>query len=118
MTVDTQEENRAVGKQLVQALRGAPQWGAMNPQLGPPMGKTWYDSLQTKVTKRYSHGLDIQYAFTWQKELANGANSDTSYLTPNPALNGKYTMLGKVVKGIEVADKVMPDDVIKNVTVK
>jgi hypothetical protein len=39
-----------------------------------------------KVTKRYSHGLDVQYAFTYQKELANGANSDTSYLTPNPPL--------------------------------
>jgi hypothetical protein len=26
----------------------------------------------------------VQYAFTWQKDLANGANSDTSYLTPNP----------------------------------
>jgi hypothetical protein len=39
-----------------------------------------------KVTKRYSHGLDAQYAFTYQKELANGANSDTSYLTPNPPL--------------------------------
>jgi len=38
------------------------------------------------VTKRYSHGLDVQGAFTWQKELTNGANSDTSYLTPNAAL--------------------------------
>jgi len=73
-------------QQLGQALRPYPQWNGIPPFLGPPLGTTWYDSLQMKVTKRYSHGLDIQYAFTWQKELANGANSDTSYLTPNPAL--------------------------------
>jgi Carboxypeptidase regulatory-like domain/TonB dependent receptor len=71
---------------LGQALRPYPQWNGVPPFLGPPLGSTWYDSLQMKVTKRYSHGLDAQYAFTYQKELANGANSDTSYLTPNPPL--------------------------------
>jgi hypothetical protein len=71
-------------QQLGQALRPNPQWFGVPPFLGPPLGDTWYDSLQAKVTKRYSHGLDVQYAFTWQKELANGANSDTSYLTPAP----------------------------------
>jgi hypothetical protein len=71
---------------LNQALRPYPQWFGVPPFLGPPLGDTWYDSLQMKVTKRYSHGLDLQGAFTWQKELTNGANSDTSYLTPNPPL--------------------------------
>ena len=71
---------------LNQAIRPFPQWFGVPPFLGPPLGDTWYDSLQTKVTKRYSHGLDVQGAFTWQKELTNGANSDTSYLTPNPPL--------------------------------
>jgi Carboxypeptidase regulatory-like domain/TonB dependent receptor len=71
---------------LNQALRPYPQWNGVPPFLGPPLGDTWYDSLQAKVTKRYSHGLDIQTAFTWQKELTLGANSDTSYLTPNPPL--------------------------------
>ena len=69
---------------LGQALRPDPQWFGVPPFLGPPLGDTWYDSLQAKVTKRYSHGLDVQYAFSWQKELTNGANSDTSYLTPSP----------------------------------
>ncbi len=71
---------------LNQAIRPYPQWFGVPPFLGPPLGDTWYDSLQAKVTKRYSHGLDVQGAFTWQKELTNGANSDTSYLTPNPPL--------------------------------
>jgi hypothetical protein len=71
---------------LRQALRDHPQWLGVPPFLGPPMGNTWYDSLQVKVTKRFSHGLDMQAAFTWQKELSLGANSDTSYVTPGPAI--------------------------------
>jgi carboxypeptidase family protein len=71
---------------LNQALRPFPQWLGIPPFLGPPLGTTWYDSLQTKVTKRYSHGLDVQGAFTWQKELTNGVNSGTSYFTPGTLL--------------------------------
>jgi hypothetical protein len=71
---------------LNQALRPYPQWLGIPPFLGPPMGVTWYDSLQAKVTKRVSHGLSLDAAFTWQKELALGVNSDTAYLTPAPTL--------------------------------
>ena len=71
---------------LNQALRPYPQWNGVPPFLGPPLGDTWYDSLQAKVTKRFSHGLDVQGAFTWAKELTLGANSDTSYFTPGPLL--------------------------------
>jgi hypothetical protein len=72
---------------LVQALRPHPQWGAgIPPFLGPPLGDTWYDSLQAKVTQRFSRGLTLQAVYTFSKELTNGANSDTSYLTPNPPL--------------------------------
>jgi hypothetical protein len=67
---------------LNQALRPYPQWFGVPPFLGPPLGDTWYDALQAKFTKRFSHGLSLQYAFTWQKELALGAASDTSYLVP------------------------------------
>jgi hypothetical protein len=77
---------------LGQALRPFPQWNSgVPPFLGPPLGDTWYDSLQAKVTKRYSHGLDVSGAFTWQKELSLGVNSDTSYLTPNaPPINDVF----------------------------
>jgi hypothetical protein len=55
------------------------------------MGDTWYDSLQVKVVKRFSHGLSAQEAFTWSKSLTNAANSKTSYLTPeDPVLNDPY----------------------------
>jgi hypothetical protein len=72
---------------LIAALVPWPQWyGGIPPFLGPPMGRTWYDSLQAKVTKRYSHGLTVQAAYSWQKEQTNGANSATSYVTPDPPI--------------------------------
>jgi len=68
-----------VTQNLVQSLVPRPQWGAtIPPFLGPPLGKTWYDSLQVTVTKRYSHGLDMQGSFTWGKELALGTNADSA----------------------------------------
>jgi hypothetical protein len=46
-----------------------------------PDGNTWYDSLQTKVTKRLSHGLDVNASFTWSKQLDIGAEQDFGYFT-------------------------------------
>jgi hypothetical protein len=66
---------------LNQALRPVPQWVGVPPFLGPPLGNTWYDSLQIKLTKRYSHGLTVQAAYTWQKELVLGTNSASAYFT-------------------------------------
>jgi len=71
---------------LGQALRPYPQWLGIPPFLGPPAGDTWYDSLQVKATKRFSHGLSAQGAFTWEKELTLGTNANTAYLTPSPPL--------------------------------
>ena len=36
----------------------------------------------------------------------------------NPALNGKYTMIGHVTKGMEVVDKIEFADVLKGLSVK
>jgi hypothetical protein len=78
---------------LAQALRPYPQWFGVPSFLGPPSGDTWYDSLQIKVTKRYSHGLTAQIAYTFSKSLTNAANSNTSYLTPNdPVLNDPFNL--------------------------
>ena len=66
---------------LNQALRPRPQWIGTPPFLGPPLGNTWYDSLQVKLTKRYSHGLTVQGAYTFQKEQVLGTNSASAYFT-------------------------------------
>ena len=61
---------------VAQSLRPFPQFTTVN-ATGAPLGRTWYDSLQIKGTKRYSHGLDATVAFTWQKELQMGVESDS-----------------------------------------
>jgi hypothetical protein len=56
---------------LAQALRPYPQFGTI-PVIGAPTGDSWYDSLQSKLTQRYSHGLVASTSFAWQKELSIG----------------------------------------------
>jgi hypothetical protein len=73
-------------QQLIQAIRPVPQWGALGPWLGPPMGKTWYDSMQIKVTKRYSHGLQAAGNFTWAKGDVIGSASDSTYFLGGQAV--------------------------------
>ena len=73
---------------LEQALRSVPQWGGVSPWLGPPMGKTWYDSLQAGVTKRFSHGLQASGNFTWAKGDVIGSASDSTFYLGSQALTG------------------------------
>jgi hypothetical protein len=57
---------------LAQALRPYPQFAALGGRW-VARGNSWYDSLQGKLTKRYSHGLTATVAYTWQKEMNLGA---------------------------------------------
>src|ERR1019366_9890516 len=61
---------------VAQSLRPYPQFGTI-PIHYAPLGNTWYDGLQTKLTKRYSHGLVLTGAFTWSKSQTLGAESAT-----------------------------------------
>jgi hypothetical protein len=94
---------------LGQALRPYPQWNGIPPFLGPPDGDTWYDSLQVKLTKRVSHGLSVNVAYTWEKELTNGTNSNTSYVTPSPPLiNDVFnTALDKQISGFSIPQELV-----------
>jgi hypothetical protein len=60
---------------VAQSLRPFPQFGSL-PGFGSPIGNTWYDSFQMKVTKRFSHGLDFTYTYTFQKELTLGVENE------------------------------------------
>ena len=62
---------------VAQALRPFPQFntncGGFSSSgpcpIGAPLGDTWYDSLQISANKRLSHGLQLTFGFTWQREL-------------------------------------------------
>ena len=61
---------------VAQALRPFPQFSSGLTPLWAPQGRTWYDSLQAKITKRFSRGLDFTYAFTWAKEQQMGTEAN------------------------------------------
>jgi hypothetical protein len=76
--------NYPTGFTVAQTLRPYPQFGNISSRW-TPLGNSWYDALQTKVTKRFSHNFDATGAFTWQKELSRGldANNDVYNLAQN-----------------------------------
>ena len=107
---------------LNQALRPVPQWDGVPPFLGPPMGSTWYDALQIKGTKRFSHGLSMQGSFVWSKNLVLGTSAETQYFTPGtPLINDVYNIgqnkqlaqlggpLATVISGMYVTPKFNAD---------
>ncbi len=72
---------------VAQSLRPFPQFSSGLAPLWAPQGRTWYDSLQVKVTKRYSYGLILDYAFTWAKEEQMGVELGTVNDYQNRAQN-------------------------------
>jgi hypothetical protein len=68
---------------VAQSLRPFPHYTNV-PIYWNPMGKTWYDSLQVKVTKRMSYNLTFLSTFTWQKSMGLGSEIGE----PNPATTG------------------------------
>ena len=94
---------------LLQTLRPYPQWNGIPPFLGPPDGNTWYDSFQFKATQRLQRGLSMQVAYTFQKELTNGTNSNTSYVTPSPPLiNDVFNKsLDKQISGFSIPQELI-----------
>ncbi len=67
---------------LAQALRPFPQYGTIL-DYWAPLGDTWYNALQVKVTKRLSHGVTFVSTFAKQKTLTTGTERDA-----NPGTNG------------------------------
>jgi hypothetical protein len=68
---------------VAQSLRPFPQFSGGITPMWAPLGNSWYDSLQAKVTKRYSYGLTVTSAFTFSKELATGQAVNDVFNRPN-----------------------------------
>ncbi|HXP86613.1 MAG TPA: TonB-dependent receptor [Bryobacteraceae bacterium] len=74
-----------LGQTVAQALRPYPQYTTI-PTYWDPLGKTWYNALQLKATKRFSHGLSFVSTFAWSKSLTLGAENDPGAGTGGLAL--------------------------------
>ena len=72
-----------LGNSLQSALYPFPQFGSQNPS-GSPTGNSKYDSLQIKVTKRFSHGLQGSGAFTWGQGFNRATRQD--FFNPESAV--------------------------------
>jgi len=68
---------------LAQALRPFPQFTTIY-SIWDPLGDTWYNALQVKANKRFSHGLSFVGTFSWQKTLVLGSEIGE----PNPGSTG------------------------------
>jgi hypothetical protein len=79
-----------VGLTVAQALRPFPQFTGMV-QTWNPLGNTWYDSLQSKVTKRLSDNLDFMVSYTFSKSLSLGSEDNNNYASvTNPIVNNVF----------------------------
>jgi len=74
-----------LGQTVAQSLRPYPQYTNI-PVYWSPLGKTWYDSLQMKATKRLSRGLALVSTFAWSKSLTLGSENDPSAGTAGTAV--------------------------------
>jgi hypothetical protein len=68
---------------VAQSLRPFPQFADALAVRWAPLGNNWYDSLQMTLTKRYSRGLELTAAYTFQKELVLGSGGNPGL--PGPA---------------------------------
>ena len=62
---------------VAQSLRPFPQFTSIT-SLWSPLGDTWYNALQMKVTKRYSSGLSFTTLYSWQKQLSTAAPTNVT----------------------------------------
>jgi hypothetical protein len=53
---------------VAQSLRPFPQFTTIA-LVNPPLGDSWYNGLQITANKRFSHGFQADFGFTWSKSL-------------------------------------------------
>jgi hypothetical protein len=68
---------------VAQSLRPFPQFADALGVRWAPLGNNWYDSLQMTLTKRYSRGLELTAAYTFQKELVLGSGGNPGLAGPS-----------------------------------
>jgi hypothetical protein len=62
---------------VAQSLRPFPQFGTLT-DADAPIGNSWYDALQAKLTQRFTKGFEAAAAFSWQGQEARGVETGTN----------------------------------------
>lgn len=102
------------GDPLSRDLTKSREWGTggSGPKNAPkPIG------VFEPAKKKFDTGI-VGMAYTTGRKPETADSQFFILTAPNPALNGKYVALGKVIKGLDIARKVEQGDVIKNVSVR
>ncbi len=90
-----------------QSIRPFPHVGNIF-EIWAPRGRTWYDALQVKLTKRFSRGLDLSAAYSWQKELTIGAETnDTAFVTASAVNNINDFNSNKTISGLSIPHRLV-----------
>jgi peptidylprolyl isomerase len=83
---------------------------------GSPIGAAEFSKKRTHAKKGA-----VGMAYAGDANVKNAETADSQFyvaLKPYPAWNGKYVVLGQVISGLEVLDKIQEADVIRRVTVR
>ncbi len=90
-----------------QALRPYPQAGGISIQWAP-LGNTWYDALQVKLTKRLSHGLSMNASYSFQKELVVGTDTQNpAFMVSPPVINLDDLRSNKSLSGLSIPQRLV-----------
>jgi len=68
--------NFPTNQKVLQSLLPYPQYTGLISPVGAAQGYSWYDSLQAKMTKRFSHGLTFNANYTYAKTLSLTSSPD------------------------------------------
>lgn len=97
-----------IGDPLTRDMSRQDAWGRGNS--GKPIGVA-------EITKKRTHGPGA----VGMGHAGNAKDADSQFyitLRAAPTLNGKYTVFGRVIKGLDVAAKIQKTDVLKRASVK
>jgi len=90
-----------------QSLRPYPHAGSINIRWAP-LGNTWYDALQIKFTKRYSHGLSATVSYSYQKELVVGTDTQNpAFMVPAPVIKLDDLRFNKTISGLSIPHRIV-----------
>jgi hypothetical protein len=90
-----------------QSLRPYPQFGGITINWAP-LGNTWYDALQIRFTKRYSHGLSLTANYSYQKEQVVGTESQNpAFQVTAPIINLADLRSNKSLSGLSIPHRIV-----------